>query len=455
MKFTRHEIAEAVGGTLLGQDGLVIGVTIDSRDVPPGSLFVPIVGQRDGHDFIEAALRAGASAWFTSLLPDDLASSMDAPAYEGAIVVGDTAIALQRLGSYARTRITSNVIGVTRSTGKTSTKDLIGGVLLTGGPAAVSVKSFNNELGVPLTLSNAPDNCVNAVIEMGARGRGHIAMLCEIARPTIGVITNIGMAHRELFGSTEATAHAKGELLESLPDDGTAVLNADDAMLSVLRSKAKCSALTFSASRNRTADVFATRVVLDAELRASFVMSTPWGSADVTLHARGSHQVDNALAGACATLAAGFALPDVVAGLATDSLSPWRMEFHRLKNGAVILNDAYNANPASMRAGLSALAATPAARHIAVLGTMAELGGDAPGMHREIGEFAHELEIDSVIAVDEPAYGATAVSGVDEALALLNRLGAPGPGDAILVKGSRIAGLEVLAKRLIDEGVQS
>lgn len=455
MRFTRHEIALAVEGRLIGQDGLVVGVTIDSREVFAGSLFVPIVAQRDGHDFIEAARRAGAGAWLSSRVSLD--ANLDSRTYsddedltrEGEIVVSDTTVALQKLGSYARKRMSPSVIGVTGSTGKTSTKDLIGGVLRTVGPAAVSEKSFNNELGVPLTLANAPDDSLHAVVEMGARGIGHIAMLCGIARPTVGVVTNIGTAHRELFGSAEATAHAKGELFESLPPSGTAVLNADDPMYPILRSKVKCSALTFSASGSTKADLIATDIVLSGDLLPTFSLSSPWGSATVSLNARGAHQVSNALAAAGASLSAGIGLDDVIRGLATDSLSRWRMEFHRVANGAIVLNDAYNANPASMKAALVSLAATSGTRRFAVLGTMAELGDDAESMHREVISFAEEVGVDIVVAVSETAYGVPAVDGIEGALEFLRRAGFPREGDVVLVKGSRMAGLESLAEQLL------
>lgn len=451
MRFTRLEIADALGTSLCGQDGLVLGATVDSRDVPTGALFVPIIAQRDGHDFIEAAKAAGAGAWLTSRF-DPGRDDPDSTVNDGAIVVDDTTSALQALGSYARKRIPGSVIGVTGSSGKTSTKDLIGAILLTAGPAAVSHKSFNNEYGVPLTLVNAPDDARHAIIEMGARGIGHIAMLCAIARPTVGVVTNIGTAHRDLFGSAEVTAHAKGELLEALPVGGTAVLNADDAMLQLLRTKPSCRVLTFSAKGSAAADIVASGIVLDAELRATFAMATPWGRADVSLQARGLHQVENALAASAASLASGIELSSVVAGLATNVLSPWRMEFHRLASGAVVINDAYNANPGSMKAGLESLAATPAQRRVAVLGTMAELGEESDAFHREIAEYARVLGIDVVMAVDEPSYQVTNVVGLDGALSFLRSLSAPADGDAILIKGSRVAGLEKLAERLQGNG---
>jgi UDP-N-acetylmuramoyl-tripeptide--D-alanyl-D-alanine ligase len=451
MRFTRHEIAGAIGARLCGQDGLVVGATIDSRDVPPGALFVPVVAQRDGHDFVRAAREAGAGAWLTSRF-DPTVDDADSTENDGALVVADTTAALQSLGSYARTRIPDSVVGVTGSSGKTSTKDLIGAILLTDGPSAVSQKSFNNELGVPLTLVNAPDDARHAVIEMGARGIGHIAMLCAIARPTVGVVTNIGTAHRDLFGSAEGTAHAKGELLETLPPTGTAVLNADDVMFGILRSKPPCAVLSFSAHGLPSADMIATNIVLDSELRPSFSMRTPWGVTDVTLQARGLHQVENALAAAAAALAVGIPLSLVPQGLNTNVLSPWRMELHRLSNGAVIINDAYNANPSSMKAGLDSLAATVATRRIAVLGTMAELGADAAAFHHQVSEHMKTLGIDLVVAVDEPLYGVPVVHGVEGALNFLSAHGSPVSGDAILVKGSRVAGLEKLAEQLQQIG---
>ncbi len=445
MKFTRREIAEAVGGVLRGQDAIVEGATIDSREGVAGALFVPILGDRDGHDFILAARSSGASAWLSSQPSRATGDS----ASDGEICVDDTTKGLQALGSYARTRIPSRVIAVTGSTGKTSTKDLIGGILRFAGPAAVSKKSFNNELGVPLTLVNAPDEARAGVIEMGARGAGHIAMLCEIARPTVGVVTNIGAAHRELFESALGTAQAKSELLESLSFDNSAVLNYDSTLLPFLTSKAKCRVLTFSSSGNVSADIVALNITIDAELRPAFTLKTPWGSEGVSLSARGVHQVENALAAAGACLANGSTIDDVVHGLATTSLSPWRLEFHRLQNGAVVLNDAYNANPDSMKAGLESLAAAAGVRRIAILGTMAELGSESDAMHREVVRHAERLGIDHVVSVDELAYGIGAVEGIDGALQSLAKIDAPRGGDVILVKGSRVAGLERFALRLL------
>lgn len=442
MRWTRGAIAATVGGTLVGPDGPVDGVTIDSREVRPGMLFVPLVATRDGHDFIGAARDAGAAGWFTS-------RTDGACAVDGAIVVPDTAAALTALGRAARALLPDRVIGVTGSAGKTSTKDLAAAILRAHGPAAASAKSFNNELGVPLTLANAPEGAWAAVIEMGARGIGHIATLCSVARPTVGVVTNIGTAHLEMFGSARSIADAKGELLEALPVSGTAVLDLDGAMFEVLRAKTRAGLLSFSSSGSASADLRATEVTIDGTLRPSFRMETPWGSARVDVGARGAHQVANALAAAAASLVVGASIDEVVTGLATEELSSWRMELVEAPSGAVVLNDAYNANPASMAAALDALAALPGTRRIAVLGTMAELGPDREPLHREVISRARALGIDLVLAVDEPAYGVESVGSI---AAAVERLGALGRGDVVLVKGSRVAGLERLAALLCAPG---
>lgn len=437
MRFTRVEVAAAVGGSLTGSDGLIEAVSIDSRTMPDGALFVPIVAERDGHQYI-AAIHGRAAAWL----------SAHPVGTEGEIAVGDTTEALQRLGSYARTRLPDKVVGVTGSSGKTSTKDLLAAVLRAHGPAAASERSFNNELGVPLTLANAPDDSFAAVIEMGARGVGHIATLCEMARPTVGIVTNIGTAHRELFRSAHSTALAKGELLQALPPSGTAVLNRDDDMYEVLRGLCGARLLSFSADGSSGADFRATGIALDDDLRPRFRVHTPWGDADVRLGARGRHQVANALAAAAAALSIGCTVDEVVEGLATSALSGMRMELVTLASGARILNDAYNANPASTAAALDALAAIPAQRRFVVLGTMAELGEHADAFHGETGERVRKAGLDGAIAVGAPSYGLLDVDDVDGAIVALQSLGAPQDGDVILVKGSRVAGLERLVAAL-------
>ncbi len=426
--------ASQIGGAPVGPDVEFDGAAIDSRRVHGGELFVPIVAERNGHDFVEAALAAGAVAYLTSQGPLPSGRST-------AIVVEDTAAALADLGRAARDRLPERVVGVTGSVGKTSTKDLLGAVVEAQGPSAVSERSFNNELGLPLTLVNAPAGAYVAVLEMGARGPGHIRRLCEIARPTVGVVTNVSMSHTEFLGSIEGVAAAKAELVEALPDHGTAVLNAGDARVAAMASRTAASVLTFGVD---VGDVRATGVRVDAELRPTFALETPWGAAAVTLEARGAHQAANAAAAAAAALVLGVALDDVVAAMAVATLSPLRMEVSHSGRGVVVLNDSYNANPASTEAALRALAATPVTgRRYAVLGPMLELGAQSEAEHRRIAEVARGLGI-TVVAVGTAAYGVEPlVDGEEAAWASL------GAGDAVLVKGSRAAGLERFAEYVV------
>ncbi len=438
MHFTASEVAKAVRGQLFGVDVLLSGASIDSRTVRPGQLFVPIVATRDGHEYVPAAADAGALAYLTS---EGTPPRVDL----SAIAVTDTAAALADLGSAARDRLPDRVVGITGSVGKTSTKDLLAGVLATTYRTTASEKSFNNELGLPLTLANAADDTEAVVVEMGARGVGHIDLLCEIARPTVGIITRVEGVHLELFGNIEAVASAKGELVEALPVDGLAVLNADHKHVAAMADRTDAAVLTFGLSP--TADVHASDVVLDEQLRASFRLHSPWGEVDVRLGARGEHQVPNALAAATAAGWLGVSVEKIADGLLNASLSGLRMDLVTTTDGVTILNDAYNANPTSMSAALQSLAALDAGRRIAVLGTMAELGHDSAEQHAAIAAQAHDLGIE-VIAVDEPSYGpaATHVVGVDGALTALGDLA---KGDAVLVKGSRVAALERVAEALL------
>ena len=420
-----------VGGKLLGADVEVEGAAVDSRLLEGGELFVALRAERDGHDFVEAAFEAGAGACLVSA---DVGR-------EPAVVVPDTFEALTALGTAARDRMQGPVVGITGSVGKTSTKDLLAAALGRRYRVSASAKSFNNELGVPLTVLNTPDDAEALVVEMGARGIGHIAALCAVARPTVGVVTTVGLSHAEFFGSLDDVVRAKGELIESLPADGTAVLNAELDLVAGMARRTSARVLTFGLAAG---DVRAEDVSLDDDLQPTFRLRTPWGSAPVRLQVRGHHQVGNALAAAAAALACDAAVEEVAAGLADARLSPWRMQLERAPSGALVLNDAYNANPLSTQAALRALAGLPAERRTAVLGIMAELGAVGPAEHARIGALASELGV-RLIAVDAPDYGGEQVSGADEAL---ERLGPLGPGDAVLVKGSRAAGLEKLADTL-------
>jgi UDP-N-acetylmuramoyl-tripeptide--D-alanyl-D-alanine ligase len=434
--FDVGELAGVIDATVVGPARSVDGVTQDSRTLVPGMLFVPLVSARDGHEFIARAVANGAPAYLTERGSDP---SLGAT----ALVVSSTARALREIGVLARRRITGHVVAITGSVGKTSTKDLCAAAFAAHWRTHASEKSFNNEIGVPLTLANTPDDAEAVVLEMGARGIGHIAELCAIASPRTAIVTTVAAAHLELFGDIEAVARTKGEIVEALPVDGLAVLNADDVRVYAMRHRTSAKVLTYG----RKGDVRSREVTLDAELRPRFTVETPWGSALVHLGARGAHNVMNALAAITAAVGCGAPLDAVADALARPRLSPWRMELGRTTNGAVVLNDAYNANPVSMRAALDALVALAATRRMAVLGPMAELGTGAADAHRVIGEYAGSLGIE-VISVGVEHYGGTLVAGIHEALALLagRDLGA---GDAVLVKASRVGGLERVAAALL------
>ncbi len=359
-----------------------------------------------------------------------------------AVVVSDTLDALLALGRHARSRLSDRVIGITGSVGKTTVKDLIRAALEPWYDVHANAQSYNNELGVPLTLANAPDRTEVTVVEMGARGRGHIRLLCDVARPTIGVVTAVALAHTELFGSLEEVAAAKSELVEALPNSGVAILNADQPLVMAMAARSAARLVTYGVDAPG-ADVTAVAVEIDSELRASFELETPWGSASVRLPVAGLHQVSNALAAAAAALVTGVTPDDVAEGFSSASISPWRMEIARASSGAIVINDAYNANPASTEAALRSLAALPARRRTAVLGVMAELGDAGPSEHKRIASLARDLGID-LIAVDAPDYGVPVVHGIEGAEAALQLE----DGDAVLVKGSRVAGLEALASAL-------
>jgi len=461
MRWVAAEIADIVGGRLAqGDPATVIDtVTQDSREIADladtPALFVPIVADRDGHDFVGAS---GAAAALSSRPVADL---VGVPADMAVIEVDDTALALSELGSAGRARLRGRpVIGITGSVGKTTTKDFLAAILGADRPTHASHRSFNNEIGVPLTVLQAPDDTEALVLEMGARGIGHIASLCAVGRPTVGIVTVVGAAHTSEFGSVEAIAEAKGELIEALPsaaDGGVAVLAAAHPLVMGMAERTSATVVTFGPG----GDVTAESVTLDDELVPRFTLVSPQGRADVVLGARGTHLVDNALAAAAAALSIGVPMAAVVAGLAEPVLSPMRMALVRTARGTRILDDTYNANPLSVEAALRSLAAMPVVaggRRVAVLGEMAELGDVSAAEHARMGTVAADLGI-HVIAVSAPDYlaaldadrPADLAAGIPEALRLLADppVGAPiGPDDAVLVKGSRVAGLERLVALL-------
>lgn len=428
MRLLASQVANAVGGRLVGVDAEFDGASFDSRTLVPGQLFVPLVADRDGHEFVSGALAAGAAAYLTS-----------EPAVGGtAIVVPDTAAALMALAEWARTRLgTIPVVGVTGSVGKTSTKDLIAAALVATCRVTANVRSFNNEQGLPVTILGAPDDVQALVVEMGMRGLGEIRRLCEVARPTIGVVTSVASAHTERVGGIDGVALAKRELVEALPVSGTAVLNGDDDRVRAMAAHTAATVLTYG----RGGDVRMGSLSLDELARPSFDLDTPWGSAHVALAVSGEHMAMNAAAAIAVAGVVAGSIDGAVEALAEAVVSGMRMEVRRGASGAIVVNDAYNANPDSMAAALHALSQIEARRRVAILGVMAELD-DPAGGHRDVAALAGALGIE-LVPTGTDLYGVTPYDDP------ISALGAIGTGDAVLVKASRVAGLERLAERLL------
>ncbi|WP_127480315.1 UDP-N-acetylmuramoyl-tripeptide--D-alanyl-D-alanine ligase [Nocardioides pantholopis] len=454
---TLAEIADVVSGEVVGDGAVrVTGpVVIDSREARPGSLFAAFVGEHsDGHEHAEQAAGLGAVAVLGSR-----------PTSLPTVVVDDVRGALQRLAAHVVAQVRRagalRVVGITGSQGKTSTKDLLGAVLGQVGPTVVTRGSFNNELGMPLTALGIEADTRFLVLELGARGAGHIAELTRLAPPDVGVVLNVGQAHLGEFGSQEAIALAKGELVEAVVEGGSAVLNADDVRVVAMAPRTRERVVTFG--REQPADVRVEELRLDRLGRPSFVLATAEDRVPVTLQLVGAHQALNAAAAAAAALALGVLPAQVGRALdAVTTLSQWRMELRELASGVTVLNDSYNANPDSMRAALDALAAIgadPAVRRtIAVLGEMRELGATSDDEHVAVGEHAADRGIAQVLVVGEPARGiqrglagrghpaTTFVADNAEAVAWLREH--VGPGDAVLLKASRGARLDEVAAAL-------
>lgn len=430
MRLETATLAQWCGGRLIGESVLVEGAGLDSRTIRPGQLFVAVKGGRDGHHFIPDALRAGAAAVLTT------DPSTEAP----AVLVPDTVEALSRIATRARGAFGGRVVGITGSVGKTSVKDLTHAAAAASLVVHSSHRSFNNELGVPITILEAPEGTAALVLEMGARGSGHIADLCRIAAPDVGVVTSVALAHGEHFGDIAGVAIAKGELVESLPRSGHAVLNVDDSLVAAMATRTEAAVIEYGKGRG---DFAYEAIALDDLMRPTFTLSTPNGRLKVNMeHVSGVHNVANATAALATAWVLGADIDAAVEALRTARLSPWRMQVHRSATGATIINDAYNANPASMAAALEALReATDGGRAVAVLGFMAELGDHSSASHAAVADLARDLEID-LIAYESEEYGVEPVHGPEEAV---DAVGLLGTGDALLLKGSRVAGLERLA----------
>ncbi|WP_371529669.1 UDP-N-acetylmuramoyl-tripeptide--D-alanyl-D-alanine ligase [Streptomyces sp. NBC_01283] len=456
------EIATVVGGQTYDIPDPSVQVTgpvvRDSREVEPGSLFVAFAGERaDGHDYASAVVEAGAAAVLASR-----------PVGVPAIVVDDVQAALGALARHVVERLGATLVALTGSVGKTSSKDLLAQVLRSKAPTVFTPGSLNNEIGLPLTALSATDETQFLVLEMGARGIGHIRYLTGLTPPKIGLVLNVGTAHIGEFGGREQIAVAKGELVESLPADGTAVLNADDPLVRAMASRTKARVLLFGESAD--ADVRAENVRLTEIGQPAFTLHTPSGCGDVTLRLYGEHHVSNALAAAAVAHELGMSADEIARALSeAGTLSRWRMEVTERPDGVTVVNDAYNANPESMRAALRALAAMAKGRRTwAVLGHMAELGDEGLAEHDAVGRLAVRLNVSKLVAVggreaswlqlgayNEGSWGEESVH-VSDAQAAIDLLRSElRPGDVVLVKASRSVGLERVATALLDDAASS
>ncbi|MCK9893859.1 UDP-N-acetylmuramoyl-tripeptide--D-alanyl-D-alanine ligase [Frankia sp. AgB32] len=452
---TLAEVAAATGGRLAdGAEAVAVvrGAAVDSRQVDAETLFVALAGSRvDGHDFAAAAVAAGAPAVLAAR-----------PVGVPAVLVADPHAALAALAAHVRDLAPATVVAVTGSAGKTTTKDLLADLLAELGPTVAAPGSFNNEIGLPLTLLRTAPDTAFVVLEMGARGRGHIATLCGRARPSIGAVLNVGSAHvGEYPDGRLGIAAAKGELAEAVSD--TVVLNADDPLVAAMAARAGDGVRVITFGVAETADVRAEGVRVDRSGRASFDLLADGERQPVTLGLVGAHQVPNALAAAAVALRLGLAPARIAAALAAARpRSRWRMEVVPTRAGVVVVNDAYNANPESMRAALTALVDMRGpGRAIAVLGGMGELGDAADEAHDALGRLAVDLGVDLVVAVGPAARavhlaasregsrdgGSQWVADIDEAVAVV--VAHARPDDVVLVKASRADGLERVAEDVV------
>lgn len=444
------EIAAVVGGRLAGRDVEVSSVATHSGLVRPGGLFVALPGEHaDGHDFVDEALARGA------------AGALVRRGSEGPlVVVDDPGRALLDLAADERRRMRgTTVVGITGANGKTSTKDLAAVVLSTRFRTHASPASFNNEIGLPMTLLGAEPGTEVVVAEMGARHEGDVRLLCEVARPDLVVVTNVGVAHMEVFGSWEAIVRAGAEPVRWLGPDGIAIVNADDPVVRGYGSQARARVLTFGTERR--ADVRADDVVLGDDGRAGFTLAAGGEREPVELAVPGEHMVPNALAAAACGIALGLSPAECATGLKGARVSGWRMETFTTSDGVLIVNDAYNANPESMAAALKAARWIARRRRLAaVLGHMAELGPISLEEHERLGELLVRVGIERLITVGEPAK-AIALAAIREGQPPEDVVTCDGPaqaeaevrawaraGDVVLLKGSRVAGLERVAEAL-------
>lgn len=443
---TLDEVAEATAGAIVGAaETAVTSVSTDTRTLAPGALFVALRGERhDGHDYVALARERGAAA----LLVERTVHGVDLP----HVVVGDGLEAYGDLARYYRDTLDLPVVGVTGSVGKTTTKEMIAHVLGAAYSVQKSAANFNNEIGVPQTIFGLTEEHTVLVLEMGMRGAGQITRLAEIAHPTVGVVTNIGLSHVELLGSQEAIAEAKGELLAALPPDGTAVLNGDDPMIARLRSRFGGETLICSVAGK--GEVVASDLA-PHENGWRFTVSSPWGERQMFLPNPGRFNVANALLAVAVGGRLGVSLDAIARALAGWTAPAMRLEILRTPGGVTILSDVYNAAPASMTGALETLRdVLVTGKRVAVLGEMRELGDFAPEAHREVGRAAAGTLPDLLVLVGPlaeaigegaraagyPADRIRAFPSTEIVVDVLPTIVAA--GDAVLVKGSRALEME-------------
>jgi UDP-N-acetylmuramoyl-tripeptide--D-alanyl-D-alanine ligase len=448
MKLRLAEVADVLGvsaGPRCG-DREITGWSVDSRSVEPGDLFFALRGPNfDGHGYVEAALKAGAVGAVVDRVMDGL---------EGMLLVPDSLAALQSLSAWARTRWGGTIVGVTGSAGKTTTKDAIAHLLAATLPVGKTLGNFNNQVGVPLSILRLPDECRVGVLEMGMNHAGEIRDLAAIARPEIGVVTNVGYAHVEFFDSIEGVALAKRELIEALPPYGVAILNADDPR--VLRFRAMHAGRTITFGFSEHADVRGEHVQSGGE-RTRFRA----GGVDFETSLAGQHGVMNLLAGIA--VAQAFEIEPARLREAVRTFTVGKMRGERAEhNGVTIWNDCYNSNPEAARAMLDVLAGTPARRRVAVLGEMLELGHTAEDLHRDVGRYVAEQGIDVLIGIRGAACAMVTEArraGMSDGAAIFfedpREAGEAvrrmlQPGDAVLFKGSRGVAVERALERLLS-----
>jgi UDP-N-acetylmuramoyl-tripeptide--D-alanyl-D-alanine ligase len=448
MKRSLADFAQSCGGILQGADRAYSGVSSDTRTLSAGDLFIALRGPRyNANEFVGAALAAGAAgALVDSIQPVAITQ----------IVVPDTQIALESAAQAWRAQFPIPFVGVAGSNGKTTAKEMTAAILAAAGKCLATRGNLNNHIGVPITLLRVDATDRFAVIEMGANRAGEVAALVAIARPTVGLITNAGAEHLEGFGSLEGVARAEGEMVAGLQPEGTAVINADDAFADLWRSSTRARVVSFGVEH--PADFMATDLtstVSPQGFRTRFTLTSPLGRVAVELQMGGRHNVANALAAAAAATSAGARLEHVAAGLAQVRAVPGRLQFKITASGAWLIDDSYNANPSSVRAGIEVLAGLDGRKWL-VLGDMAELGEFAQSSHREIGVFAREHGVErlfatgplAALAVDSFGRGAewfTELNTLAEALRQAT------PDVRMLVKGSRVNRLERVVEALTTQ----